>query len=478
MKTFVPFLKTGLIATTFVLILANVNAQNPTEFIFRNPVLVSGIADRDGAVYQFKNVAPGIDANVTVIGRSGPEVILDTIDIAPGGGMGYDKALQPQLGMHGTVPANASWWMKFQVNFLQAGKNKPASITNFVASAIDVDGDNLSIAENIKMFQTNGVTTSVSSVLTSPLALPLACPKDGKLSLSIDCPACLGQGYIVKSGGKPQGCGACNNSGKLFAACNHAWVGSDILVSGTAFNATGIDTLAINNMATFSYSNTNQVVFTYGGTTGAAASTAGQRLNSLWFKSFDYSLSSLLPVKLQDFSATAREAVVDLKWTAINQVNFNHFELERSTDGRNFKEYAMIFAAENTGSAVDYNYTDKNLDNSTRVLYYRLKMVDISGNMTYSQVQIIHLQDAGNAISIIAYPNPATDQLLVTMPSGWKGNKVVAQIYTASGIMVKTVQFSNAAQMVQLEVSQLTKGLYVINFTSQNKTLQAKILKN
>ncbi len=111
--------------------------------------------------------------------------------------------------------------MKFQVNFLQAGKNKAASITNFVASAIDVDGDNVSIAENINMSQTDGVTTSISSVLTSPLALPVSCPKDGKLSLSINCPDCSGQGFTVKSNGKVQSCKTCNNTGKLFAACNH-----------------------------------------------------------------------------------------------------------------------------------------------------------------------------------------------------------------------------------------------------------------
>src|SRR4051812_29520208 len=128
MKTFVPFLKSGLITLSILLVLLTCGkAQTTTEFVFKNPTLVTGVADQDGAVYLFKNVAPGLDATVTIINRSSPAVILDTIDIAPGGGMGYDKALQPQLGIHGTVPANSSWWMKFQVNFLQSGKNKAAS---------------------------------------------------------------------------------------------------------------------------------------------------------------------------------------------------------------------------------------------------------------------------------------------------------------------------------------------------------------
>src|SRR5205809_2279581 len=98
--------------------------------------------------------------------------------------------------------------------------------------------------------------------------------------------------------------------------------------------------------------------------------------------------------------------------------------------------------------------------------------------MAYSEVQIIHLEDNKNVQSIVAYPNPATNQLLVNMPMGWQGNKAVAQIYTASGIMVKSVQLANVAQTEKLDVSQLNKGLYIVNITCQNKTLQTKMLKN
>ena len=478
MKTALPLLRTLLTILVLFIMTPEGNAQALTEFAFKNPVLISGVADQDGAVYKFKNVAPGVDATVTIIGRSGPEVVLDTIDIAPGGGMGYDKALQPQLGIHGTVAPYSNWWMKFQVNFMTAGKNNAVSITNFLASAIDVDGDNVAIAENIKMFQANAVTTSIASVLTNPLPQPVICPKDHVASLSADCPDCSGRGFTVKSNGTVQDCSTCNNTGKLFAVCRHPWAGSDLMMSGTTFNAVGIDTLAINNMATFSYANTDQVTFSYGGTTGAIGSTAGQRLNSLWFKSFDYSLSSLLPVKLQAFTATPGEAGVNLKWTTSNEISFNYFELERSTDGKTFEECAVVFGAENTTSTINYNYIDKNVYNSSPLLYYRLKMVDISGKSTYSQVQIIRMENDKNNVSILAYPNPTTDQLLISMPAAWHGSKAVAQIYTASGIMVKTVQLSNTSQSERMDVSQLVRGLYVINITCQNKTLQARMLKN
>jgi len=88
------------------------------------------------------------------------------------------------------------------------------------------------------------------------------------------------------------------------------------------------------------------------------------------------------------------------------------------------------------------------------------------------------MENDKNNVSILAYPNPTTDQLLISMPAAWHGSKAVAQIYTASGIMVKTVQLSNTSQSERMDVSQLVRGLYVINITCQNKTLQARMLKN
>ncbi|MEO5681294.1 MAG: T9SS type A sorting domain-containing protein [Chitinophagaceae bacterium] len=476
MKRSLPF-QTTFITLGLLLLMVHANAQTITEFVFRNPVLISGIADQDGAVYKFTNVAPGVDANVTVMGRSGPEVFLDTIDIPLSNGMGYDRALQPQVGLHGTAPANTSWWLKFKVNFLKAGTNKKATMTNFVASAIDVDGDNLSIAENIKMFQANAVTTSISSVLTSILPATAICPNDHLPGTPVDCGDCDGKGYIVKSNGSLQNCGKCNNTGKIFLLCRHPWIGSDIQVNGTSFNALGIDTLAVNNMATFSYANTDEVIFSYGATTGAAASSAGQRLNSLWFKSFNYSMSSLLPLRLMDFTAVAQQSGIMLNWSTTAEKGFSHFILERSTDGLNFKECAMIYGSSNTEAISYYKYKDQAFEN-VHALYYRLKMVDVSAHASYSGIKVVSINTGKTTATMTAYPNPAKEQVYITIPTAWTGKKAVAAIYNTAGILVKNIQLNAVNQTENLDVSQLTKGLYTINISCQDTSLQARIIKN
>src|SRR5947209_8930930 len=82
------------------------NATSVSELVFQNPVLVSGTDGQDGAVYRFSNVATGIDATVTIAGRSSSAVILDNIDVTS---TGWNKAFQPQLGIPGNVPSYQSW---------------------------------------------------------------------------------------------------------------------------------------------------------------------------------------------------------------------------------------------------------------------------------------------------------------------------------------------------------------------------------
>jgi hypothetical protein len=122
------------------------------ELSFKNPVLKTGkgcMGDGlDGAVYIFENVGWGMDALVTILGRSSDVVTLSETDIQGPeqnviSGTGYDNAWQPRVKYgDGSAPAHISWWMEFRISFVKHADHKRfMPVNQFVVSGLDIDGD-------------------------------------------------------------------------------------------------------------------------------------------------------------------------------------------------------------------------------------------------------------------------------------------------------------------------------------------------
>ncbi|MEZ5034656.1 MAG: T9SS type A sorting domain-containing protein [Chitinophagaceae bacterium] len=116
--------------------------------------------------------------------------------------------------------------------------------------------------------------------------------------------------------------------------------------------------------------------------------------------------NSPLPVKLISFSGSIKNGVTNLKWETENAQNFSHFEVERSEDGSNFTSIATKNASGDIASKVAYSYDD-NLTSFSgeRSFFYRLKMVDLDGKYTYSNVILIR-KGGATITGIRIVPNP------------------------------------------------------------------------
>ncbi|GGA89222.1 T9SS type A sorting domain-containing protein [Puia dinghuensis] len=109
---------------------------------------------------------------------------------------------------------------------------------------------------------------------------------------------------------------------------------------------------------------------------------------------------STLPVTLTRWSVSAldnNQAL--LKWSTTDAVNFDHFVIQRSTDGSTFEDIHTVAAVPGDSTAQNYSYTDQ--DNWDGKLYYRLAMVDLDGKTAYSNIVSLSLQSAQ---SIRIYP--------------------------------------------------------------------------
>ncbi|MDB5206280.1 MAG: hypothetical protein JWR72_1355 [Flavisolibacter sp.] len=403
------------------------------ELIFQNPVLTSGVAGQNDAIYKFSNVAAGIDATIKVKGRSGASVVLTNIDVA---NMGFTKAFQPQLGITGNVPANQNWWMDFEMCFYETGTDKKKKIKGFQVTAIDVDGDNASIQEYVQMNKAKRVAF---------------CPVNYLISTTAD---------------------ASQNNNEETDQDNEN--GTDLKAVGPVMNYNNIDTLGTPVMSTYTYENKSTISFRYGAKSGTVISNAGERLNSLWFKAFQLTPPSLLPVAFYSFTAIYDKKGVQLTWAADTKDISGSFVVEKSTDGKSFNAVAVVAA---TGSSLsNYQHKDENVSSATGIIYYRIVAKEITGEVKYSSIKVVRLSKE-TAASMAIYPNPVQTSANLTLPNSWQNKPVVVSIFNSAGMQVQAITIKAASQTETLNFQHLSKGIYVVKAQCDGTWAEQRIAK-
>ena len=438
MKTFFPFgtLKPANLLITILLSLTGFSQTIP-ELVFNNPVLINGSSCQDGAIYRFSNVTTGanaLDAIVEVKGRSASDVILQCIDSS---GVGWTKAFQPTIGIP-NVGANREWWVDFEMQFVTAGTTIARNIDTFYITGLDIDGDGSHLNEWQEMKKAKQVQMSTGTSLVSSL-----------LNTVID----------------------------LLDLNNN---GSDYRVNGPITNYGNIDTASASVMATYKYVKKDRIRFKIGGKTnsgGGSSAQGGMRMNSLWFKQFSLAQNTSLPLNLVDFNATLNKSKVDLTWTTSGEKNVSHFELERSTDGVNYGMKALVFAYGNTSENKTYSFSDNINIVQNGMLYYRLRSVDADGKTQLSQVRIIRIGKQTGILNLIIYPNPASDELRISVPAAWQNKEVVLEVFNQNGQKLKAFRNGNASQTEVMTINDISKGLYFLRASCGTETAEQKFIK-
>ncbi|MEM6772422.1 MAG: T9SS type A sorting domain-containing protein, partial [Bacteroidota bacterium] len=119
--------------------------------------------------------------------------------------------------------------------------------------------------------------------------------------------------------------------------------------------------------------------------------------------------TAILPLDLLSFTGEARDKHNLLTWTTANEEDFSHFEIERSTDGRG--PWSVLAQPDLQASGI-HEYVDQS---PIPTAYYRLKMIDLDGTFTYSEVVYVEQFSGANAGAMKVYPNPSTGRFTVDL---------------------------------------------------------------
>ena len=163
---------------------------------------------------------------------------------------------------------------------------------------------------------------------------------------------------------------------------------------------------------------------------------------------YEYQGAIALPVRVMAFTGSMRNNVATLSWQSGVETGFNHYELEKSTDGKTFFALASFQAK---GSGNPYTYSVTQTDKTT---YYRLKAVDNDGT-TLIYNKLVTLSLSGLSTSIVLYPNPAKDHINLKVAIAGS-----CSIYDASGRLVKKQELQQGENLI--DISNLSAGIYYI----------------
>lgn len=175
-----------------------------------------------------------------------------------------------------------------------------------------------------------------------------------------------------------------------------------------------------------------------------------------------------LAIKLDNIAAKNAGQKNRIDWNTLSEDAGDEFILERSSDGEEFKNLAVLPAK---GKASSYIYWDEAPVSGMN--YYRLKTKDMNNNISYSKTVSAFVNDK-DAFAIEAFPNPVSDKLNIRI---YGAVKLAAQISICdiTGKEVWKLSVVNAIQTI--DMTGWSNGIYSLNYSDAYKQQTIKIVK-
>ncbi|MBL0056614.1 MAG: T9SS type A sorting domain-containing protein [Chitinophagaceae bacterium] len=169
-----------------------------------------------------------------------------------------------------------------------------------------------------------------------------------------------------------------------------------------------------------------------------------------------------LPLGLVAFNGQlANTDDVQLQWITENEINVRSFTVEKSVDGISFGPVSELNAKGISGGRTDYALLDKNVKHN--LLYYRLKVKETTGELSYSPVITLN---RNKALAGTVSPNPVRQGEPLTLSLFATSSKSVEiRIIQTNGqvMLTESIRLKAGKNLIGLQTKGLARGVYVVN---------------
>ncbi|HMK05827.1 MAG TPA: PQQ-dependent sugar dehydrogenase [Ferruginibacter sp.] len=174
-----------------------------------------------------------------------------------------------------------------------------------------------------------------------------------------------------------------------------------------------------------------------------------------------------LPLTLLQFTAKAFTAYNELKWKTTNEMDLSHYEIEYSTNGRDYTYTGKVNAL---NSSSENNYSFQHPAGTFNKMYYRLKTVEKNGNYTHSHLVWV---DSKERTDVKVYPTLVTGNVLKIVSA-----KPVEQVtfFSAEGKHIFQTKLGNLSGTISVPIPRMQKGIYFVQLKLKDEYVYEKVV--
>jgi hypothetical protein len=161
---------------------------------------------------------------------------------------------------------------------------------------------------------------------------------------------------------------------------------------------------------------------------------------------------TFLPLSFSSFNISNSNNKPHLFWQTNNEVNINHFIVQRSIDGNNFTDIAKVLATHKQKNQYEFTDLFANENNNINKYYYRLKYVESNGTNSFSDIRSIVLSAKSK---LTVSPNPAKAGVIINTT-----NAKEILLLDNYGRVMKKQQVLN--QSTKMNLQNIKAGMYFL----------------
>ncbi len=187
--------------------------------------------------------------------------------------------------------------------------------------------------------------------------------------------------------------------------------------------------------------------------------------------------SIILPVSIVDFKAAQQGSGINVQWKVLNELNIDHYEIQKSLNGVAFSTIASVKALNNDMPVNQYAIADGKPVTGNN--FYRIKTFDKNNTITYTEIIDVKIAEGIASSSIRFYPNPVTNHALNIQLNNLPAGRYNVSLYNAAGQKVLDRVFDHAGNAATQQVmlpANISKGTYLVKLFNETTYITTKIM--